>query len=475
MKVGRFSPRTIQTPVDIRKAANSCGAAGTPICRPCLIHTAPVRPTTSGSCAWICRRSRNAYAGPGGLRTASRESRLSRPLRQAGSVSCGSPGPMGWRRSKGPTCVRSWALLCCAAHCSLCGSRRTNNLSWSSSAAGLVTVSASASGARVGWRPRAGTIRKSSSTITRASRLRAHNSLPGLPGLPGLPSLPALALAVDCVDRGDWEDRVDFNMKLSDFDYALPPELIAQHPVEPRDAARLLVVDRPSGRFEHRVFRDLPEYLRPADVLAVNDTRVIPARLRARKNTGGAVEGLLLRPAADGAVAAPTAGLHFTPALLTRIEGRGVRIAALTLHIGLGTFRPVTVEDVRYHRMDPEWYEVSAAAADLLTAARRGPVDAAQGRGRIVAVGTSAVRTLETVTVDDGSASPSRGWSGLFIYPGYRFKATDALITNFHLPKTTLLMLGCAFAGRDLILRAYQEAIKAGYRFYSFGDAMLIL
>jgi len=353
-------------------------------------------------------------------------------------------------------------------------------------------------------------------------------------------------------------------MKLSDFDYTLPPELIAQHPVEPRDAARLLVVDRPSGRFEHRVFRDLPEYLRPADVLAVNDTRVIPARLRARKNTGGAVEVLLLRPAgdgaasgqgevweallrpgsrvrigtrlalsphlageviarraegvrlirfasdrpmlevareigempvppyvheplrrpedyqtvyasADGAVAAPTAGLHFTPELLTRIEGRGVRIAALTLHIGLGTFRPVTVEDVRYHRMDPEWYEVSAAAADLLTAARRGPVDGAQNRGRIVAVGTSAVRTLETVTVDDGSASPGRGWSELFIYPGYRFKATDALITNFHLPKTTLLMLVCAFAGRDLILRAYQEAIRAGYRFYSFGDAMLIL
>src|SRR2546422_931909 len=209
-------------------------------------------------------------------------------------------------------------------------------------------------------------------------------------------------------------------MKLSDFDYTLPPELIAQHPVEPRDAARLLVVDRPSGRFEHRVFRDLLEYLRPADVLAVNDTRVIPARLRARKNTGGAVEVLLLRPAgdgaADGAVAAPTAGLHFTPALLARIEGGGVRIAALTLHIGLGTFRPVTVEDVRRHRMDPEWYEVSAAAAELLTAARRRPVDGVQNRGRIVAVGTSAVRTLETVTVDDGSAKPRRGWEEVCFY-----------------------------------------------------------
>src|SRR5438445_13660551 len=368
-------------------------------------------------------------------------------------------------------------------------------------------------------------------------------------------------------------------MKLSDFDYSLPPNLIAQHPVEPRDAARLLVVDRSTGRLEHRVFRDLPEYLQPADVMVVNNTRVIPARLRARKPTGGAVEVLLLRPAreqesaaarpfgsqplaqgrprdcqiwevvlragrgvrigtrlhlsprlsgeviaaqdegihlvtfagdrpvlevareigempvppyvheplrrpedyqtvyasADGAVAAPTAGLHFTPALLAGIEGGGVRIAALTLHIGLWTFRPVTVEDVRRHRMDPEWYEVSAAAAELLTAARRRPVDAAQGRGRIVGVGTSAVRTLETVTVDDGSASPGRGWSELFIYPGYRFKATDALITNFHLPKTTLLMLVCAFAGRELILRAYQEAIAHSYRFYSFGDAMLIL
>jgi len=343
---------------------------------------------------------------------------------------------------------------------------------------------------------------------------------------------------------------------LSDFDYALPPELIAQHPVEPRDAARLLVVDRSSGRFEHRVFRDLPEYLRPADVLAVNDTRVIPARLRARKSTGGAVEVLLLRPAgdgaasgqgevwealvrpgsrvrigtrlavsphltgeviarqsegvrlvrfsgdrpvlevareigempvppyvheplrrpedyqtvyasADGAVAAPTAGLHFTPALLTRIEGRGVRIVTLTMHIGLGTFRPVTVQEVEHHRMDAEWYEVSEAAAEALSAAR--------GRGRIVVVGTSAVRTLETVTADDGTVRPGRGSSELFIHPGYRFKATDALITNFHLPKTTLLMLVCAFAGRDLILRAYQEAIAEKYRFYSFGDAMLIL
>jgi len=347
-------------------------------------------------------------------------------------------------------------------------------------------------------------------------------------------------------------------MKLSDFDYSLPPDLIAQHPVEPRDAARLLVVDRSTGRLEHRVFRDFPEYLQPADVMVVNNTRVIPARLRARKPTGGAVEVLLLRPAreqesatarprdgqiwevllrpgrrvrigtrlhlsprlsgeviaaqddgihlvafagdrpvleaareigempvppyiheplrrpedyqtvyasAEGAVAAPTAGLHFTPELLDRIRAAGVRIITLTLHIGLGTFRPVVTTDVRRHRMDAEWYEVGEEAATALT----------QRKGRRVLVGTSAVRTLETVAADDGAVRPGRGWSELFIYPGYRFRATDVLITNFHLPKTTLLMLVCAFAGRDLILRAYQEAIAEEYRFYSFGDAMLIL
>jgi len=164
-------------------------------------------------------------------------------------------------------------------------------------------------------------------------------------------------------------------------------------------------------------------------------------------------------------VAAPTAGLHFTPELLDRIRAAGVRIITLTLHIGLGTFRPVGAADVRSHRMDAEWYEVGEDAATALT----------QRRGRRVVVGTSAVRTLETVTAGDGAVRPGRGWSELFIYPGFRFKATDALITNFHLPKTTLLMLVCAFAGRELILRAYQEAIAQSYRFYSFGDAMLIL
>ncbi|HEX4841500.1 MAG TPA: tRNA preQ1(34) S-adenosylmethionine ribosyltransferase-isomerase QueA [bacterium] len=349
-------------------------------------------------------------------------------------------------------------------------------------------------------------------------------------------------------------------MKLTDFDYTLSEDRIAQHPASPRDTAKLLVVDRETGRFAHRIFRDLPEYLRPADVLVLNNTRVIPARLRARKPTGGAVEVVLLRPAqsspglrpmpadddiwevllrpgrrahvgtslhfsdqltgevisvvpggarvvrftgsrrvldvardigempippyvheplqrpddyqtvyaaVEGAVAAPTAGLHFTPALLDQIVQMGVRVVMLTLHIGWGTFRPVTSDNPTLHRMDAEWYEVSDATAATLRAVR--------GRGRVVVVGTSAVRTLETVGSVHGGVRAGRGWSELFIYPGYRFAVTDALVTNFHLPKTTLLMLVCAFAGRDLILRAYQDAIAHVYRFYSFGDAMLIL
>lgn len=345
-------------------------------------------------------------------------------------------------------------------------------------------------------------------------------------------------------------------MKLADFDYTLPPELIAQHPITPRDAARLLVVHRTEERLEHRIFRDLPEYLRPGDALVLNDTRVIPARLRGRKATGGAVEALLLRPGSgadatktgetweallrparrlrrgtrlifgelaaeviasradgvrllafdpgrrvrdvireigetplppyvreplrdpqeyqtvyasvDGAVAAPTAGLHFTPDLLERIRRLGFTMATLTMHIGVGTFRAVTAEDPTQHRMEEEWYEVGAAAAGAINTAR------ARG-GRIIAVGTSAVRTLETVAQDNGTVRAGSGWSDLFIYPGYQFRATDALVTNFHLPRTTLLLLVCALAGRDLILRAYAEAIRERYRFYSFGDAMLVL
>jgi S-adenosylmethionine:tRNA ribosyltransferase-isomerase len=338
-------------------------------------------------------------------------------------------------------------------------------------------------------------------------------------------------------------------MRLADFDYTLPPELIAQKPASPRDASRLLVVDRATGRIEHCVFREIGDHLRPGDVLVVNDTRVIPARLRGRRpGTRGAVELLMLRPAtggawealvrpgrrlrpgtvvevgaggtvveigersaggrrlvrapsgvamldllkeagemplppyirrpadhpdqyqtvyarADGAVAAPTAGLHFTPELLDRLREQGVAIVSLTLHVGLGTFQPVVTEDVALHHMEAEYYTLPPGAADAIN-----------GRtGRLVAVGTTTVRTLETVAGTAGGAAPGEGWTDLFIIPGFRFRAVQALVTNFHLPKTTLLMLVSAFAGREVILRAYAEAIRERYRFYSFGDAMLIL
>ena len=338
-------------------------------------------------------------------------------------------------------------------------------------------------------------------------------------------------------------------MRLADFDYALPPELIAQHPASPRDASRLLVVHRATGQLEHRVFREIGDYLRDGDLLVVNDTRVLPARLRGRRaGTGGAVEVLLLRPGAgdawealvrpgrrlrpgtvveigagavrveigdrlpdgrrivrratggtmldllheagevplppyikdgvadatayqtvyaraDGAVAAPTAGLHFTPELLEALGTLGVPRVMLTLHIGLGTFQRVEVEDVRAHRMEVEHYTITPEAALAINARR----------GRLIAVGTSTVRTLETVAGDDGLVAAGSGWTDLFITPGYRVRTVEALVTNFHLPRTTLLMLVCAFGGPALIMRAYEEAIRERYRFYSFGDAMLIL
>lgn len=340
-------------------------------------------------------------------------------------------------------------------------------------------------------------------------------------------------------------------MRLADFDYVLPRHLIAQTPARPRDSARLLVLDRMTGSVKHRTFRDLLEYLHPSDVLVLNDTRVIPVRLRARRSTGGEVEVVLVRRRSDGtwealmkpsrkvregarlvfapgvlqgtagprtdsgtrlvtlehqgelrpileriggmpvppyierpldhpddyqtvyagrdgAIAAPTAGLHFTDALLQAIRERGVRVAFLTLHVGPGTFRPVESEEIAKHRMDAEYYEVSAEAAAVINDAR------AHG-GRILVAGTTGVRTLESVAGADGTVRAGSGWTDLFILPGFRFRATDALITNFHLPRTTLLILVSAFAGRQRILAAYTEAVRAGYRFYSFGDAMLIL
>ncbi len=338
-------------------------------------------------------------------------------------------------------------------------------------------------------------------------------------------------------------------MRLADFDYRLPAELVAQRPVSPRDASRVLVVHRDTGSLEHRIFREIGDYLTAGDVLVVNDTRVLPARLRGRRVPGGgAAEVFLLRSAAggswealvrpgrrlhqgtivevgrravrleigerladgrrvvrvlgggdmldvlreagevplppyihapvqdpgeyqtvyaraDGAVAAPTAGLHFTPELLARLRGQGVEIVTLTLHIGLGTFQRVAADDIRDHRMEVEHYTITPEAAAAVNARR----------GRLVAVGTSTVRALETVAAGDGRIAAATGWSGLFIYPGFAFRLVEGLVTNFHLPKTTLLMLVCAFAGRDLILRAYDEAMRQRYRFYSFGDAMLIL
>jgi len=340
-------------------------------------------------------------------------------------------------------------------------------------------------------------------------------------------------------------------MRLADFDYHLPPECIAQRPVDPRDASRLLVLDRQTGDLSHHTFRDLPRFLSPQDALVLNQTRVIPARLRGRKIPGGGkVELLLIKrleacvwqamvggrglrpgvavtiedglhaeiledlggplrkvrfnqpitPLLDrlgemplppyiktplqnpdeyqtvfarhpGSAAAPTAGLHFTPRLLKEIEGKGVAVVKITLHVGLDTFAPVTAEDPQQHRIHREWCRVTPETAASLNATRN-------AGGRIVAVGTTSVRTLETAAraaEGDQVVAPFEGPSDLFILPGFDFHAVDALLTNFHLPRSTLLMLVSAFAGRERILHAYQTAIDEGYRFYSFGDAMLIL
>jgi S-adenosylmethionine:tRNA ribosyltransferase-isomerase len=342
-------------------------------------------------------------------------------------------------------------------------------------------------------------------------------------------------------------------VKTSDFDYTLPPELIAQTPVEPRDRARLMVLSRRDGSLEHRRFYEVTDYLARGDVLVFNDSRVIPARLRGRKaDTGGKLELLLLRrlapnlwetlvrPArrtrvgsrleltdepevklsaevvavkdggrrvvsfsdesrlpqlgsiplppyihapikdperyqtvyasASGSVAAPTAGLHFTPELLSRIEAKGVSCLFTTLHVGLDTFLPVREEDPLKHPIHRELGLISEETARLLSQAKR------EGR-RIICVGTTTARLVEAAAQasDPLHLEPFDGWVSLFILPGHRFRIADGLITNFHLPRSTLLMLVTAFAGKGLISRAYREAINEGYRFYSFGDAMLIL
>jgi S-adenosylmethionine:tRNA ribosyltransferase-isomerase len=329
-------------------------------------------------------------------------------------------------------------------------------------------------------------------------------------------------------------------LRLTDFDYALPKELIAQYPLEERDSARLLVVNRADNRIEHKIFKDITAYLKESDLLVLNDTKVLTCRLIGYKASGGKVEVLLtkrksgstfdalIQPSRTkigekiffgkdeitgmvtnhkeisfkpndanaiyglgqvplppyikrepedldkeyyqtvyanrgGAIASPTAGLHFTGDLLKQIEALGVNIAHLTLHVGLGTFQPVTSDDITEHRMEPEAFWVSKVAQDKIEEARK-------YKSRIIAVGTTSLRALE-----DYASGIKEGQTNLFIYPGYNFKLVNCLLTNFHLPKTTLFMLVCAFGGEKLMRQAYQEALDKKYRFYSYGDAMLIV
>lgn len=341
------------------------------------------------------------------------------------------------------------------------------------------------------------------------------------------------------------------SLNVADFDFDLPELLIAQHPAEPRDSSRLMVVNRSDGRIEHRRFRDLTALLKAGDVLVINNTRVIPARLIGEKEGSGTkievlllkrielnVWEVLLKPGRRlkvgqrlnfgngilqaellavlengnrrikfiysgvfetildelgqmplppyitaqledqeryqtvyakerGSVAAPTAGLHFTAELIDALRQKGVEIVEILLHVGLGTFRPVKAENIQEHNMHSEYYRVDLAAAEGINRAKL------EGR-RVIAVGTTAARTLESVGNDQGMVASGEGWTDIFIYPGYSFKVVNALLTNFHIPKSTLLMLVSALAGRELILKAYNSAVEEQYRFYSFGDAMFI-
>ncbi len=340
-------------------------------------------------------------------------------------------------------------------------------------------------------------------------------------------------------------------MKTSDFFYELPPEQIAQTPLERRDSSRLLILDRESGKVSHGSFPDILDRIQPGDCLVMNDSRVLPARLLGHRPTGGAAELLLLtqregdlweclaKPGrklregatilfgdgdltativgqtptgnrlvkfeyegiflellerlgkmplppyikeeledgeryqtvyskVNGSAAAPTAGLHFTKELLGKLEAKGVRLAYVTLHVGLGTFRPVQVDDVNNHHMHSEFCMISRETAEILNETK------ARG-GRIICVGTTSCRTLESLAEENGSFRESSAWTDIFIYPGYQFKAMDGLITNFHLPESTLIMLVSAFAGYEPVMAAYRQAVQEGYRFFSFGDAMLIL
>ncbi len=340
-------------------------------------------------------------------------------------------------------------------------------------------------------------------------------------------------------------------MRVSEFFYDLPEELIAQEPLADRKQSKLMVVDRKTGEIEHRIFKEIIEYLNPGDCLVLNDTRVIPARLLGEKegtggkiefvllkNTGGDIWEVILKPGKrakpgsrfvfgngelkaeiidvveegnrlvrfeydgvfeqildrvgimplppyitrkledreryqtvyskhKGSAAAPTAGLHFTKDLLDEIKEKGIDIAYVTLHVGLGTFRPVKVENILEHKMHSEYYNLKEEDCDKINNARK-------NGGKIVAVGTTSCRVVETIGNEKGILKPQSGWTDIFIYPGYNFKVVDRLITNFHLPESTLLMLVSALAGRDTIMKAYSEAVNEKYRFFSFGDAMFI-
>jgi len=341
-------------------------------------------------------------------------------------------------------------------------------------------------------------------------------------------------------------------MRLTDFDYQLPEELIAQNPTQIRDQSRLMVLNRATGRIENQTFKDLINYLTPGDTLVLNDTRVLPARLLGvKEETGARIEILLLRRLSidtwetlvrpgkkvkpgtslffgkgelkgeirettpvggriirfqfagifeevldklgemplppyitkhledkeryqtvfarqQGSAAAPTAGLHFTPELLAEIREKGIKTAFLTLHVGLGTFRPVQEEEITNHQMHEEYYELSQETVNMIQETK------AAGK-KVLAVGTTTTRVLESVAAKWGELKPDQGWTDIFIYPGFSFRVIDALLTNFHLPKSTLLMLISAFAEREFILEAYRQAVEKRYRFFSFGDAMLIL
>jgi len=334
-------------------------------------------------------------------------------------------------------------------------------------------------------------------------------------------------------------------MKTSDFDYDLPESFIAQTPVEPRDSSRLMVLNRKTGTLEHRIFREIGAYLRPGDLLVVNQTRVIPARLKARKETGGKAEILLLRRESEvvweclvggkglgkgkrlkledgleaeiietlegsrrrvrfdepvenhlskdgqmplppyihqklsdperyqtvyaktpGSAAAPTAGLHFTPRLMDELRAQGIQFAEVTLHVGLDTFAPVTESDPAQHKIHTEWCELTPDVAEKINVTK-------QAGGRVIGVGTTSVRTLESAVGQNGIL-PYAGPTSIYILPGYQYKVVDAILTNFHLPKSTLIMMISAFAGRETVLNAYETAKREGYRFFSFGDAMFI-